>query len=101
MRDDSSRRPLPFETPHAEIRRLRAENAQLRQLLITHGIPIPSSSPSPQQQPPEDYRTTTSAPSTPRNESAPVATKAKASEQERTQQQQIALFRSLFRGRDD
>jgi hypothetical protein len=33
MRDDSSR-PLPFETPHAEIRRLRAENAQLRQLLL-------------------------------------------------------------------
>lgn len=38
---DKGSRALPFETPHAEIRRLRAENARLRQLLIAHGIPIP------------------------------------------------------------
>ena len=38
---DKGPRALPFETPHAEIRRLRAENARLRQLLIAHDIAIP------------------------------------------------------------
>jgi len=38
---DKGSRGFPFETPYAEIRRLRAENARLRQLLSAHGIPIP------------------------------------------------------------
>jgi hypothetical protein len=38
---DRGSRGFPFETPYAEIRRLRAENARLRQLLSAHGIPIP------------------------------------------------------------
>lgn len=73
--------PLPFESPDEE-KRLREENARLRRLLAVHSIPIP-------QLPPEEF-----APPKPA-EPAPLVDK------EERARRRIALFRSLFRGRED
>ena len=64
-----------------EVQRLQEENRRLRSLLITHGIPIPEATYSTGQPP----RISGSEPN------PKVGTAA----------QRIALFRSLFRGRDD
>jgi hypothetical protein len=97
--------PLPFETPHAELRRLRAENAQLRQLLAAHGVSIPS--PLPQQllreAHPSAVTTSASEETTPHG-SAPVALPVPVEtggQDHHRRQQQIALFRRFFHGRDD
>ena len=72
------------EASLAEVRRLREENARLQGLLIEHGIRIPETAISTGGTP----RAVISAPDN-RN---PGVGKA---------EQRIALFRSLFRGRDD
>src|SRR5438067_5092405 len=72
---------LPFERPEQENVRLREENARLRRLLAVHSIPIP-------QVPVENPPTKTVEPA------PPVDTEERA-------RQRIALFRSLFRGRED
>jgi len=71
---------LPFEPPEQENVRLREENARLRRLLAVHSIPIP-------QLPAANPPTTV--------EPAPPVDK------EERARQRIALFRSLFRGRED
>ena len=68
----------------AENRRLLKENARLRSLLIAHGIPIPDAA-QPTLHPPQA------------SNSAPEARKPGIA----TAEQRIALFRSLFRGRED
>jgi len=73
---------LPFESPEAENRRLREENARLRRVLAVHGIAIPP--PPPENQPP----TKTAETATPEDK-------------EERARKRIALFRSLFRGRED
>jgi len=106
---DKGSRSLPFETPHAEIRRLLAENARLRQLLIAHGIPIPPL--GPEARPADDQSPSGTL------SHVPIATACVAAKKEETREnneearsrpttarsigQQIVLFRSLFRGRDD
>jgi hypothetical protein len=74
--------PLPFDPPEEENKRLRDENARLRRILVVHGIPIPQflseERPSPR--------------------SAELITAANKEERAR---QRIALFRNLFRGRED
>src|SRR5450755_3461737 len=72
---------LPFEPPDQENVRLREENARLRRLLAVHSISIP-------QLPVENPPTKTA-------ELAPPVDK------EERARQRIALFRSLFRGRED
>ena len=67
-----------------EVRRLVEENARLRGLLIAHGIPIPEAA-QPTLQPPQA------------SHSALEARKPGIA----TAEQRIALFRSLFRGRED
>jgi hypothetical protein len=73
---------LPFEPPEQENIRLREENARLRGLLAAHSIPIPQLAPE-------------KAPSTRAVEPAPPVDK------EERARKRIALFRSLFRGRED
>ena len=73
---------LPFEPPEQENIRLREENARLRRLLAVHSIPIPQ---LPAENPPP---TKTAKPSPP-------------VDKEERARQRIALFRSLFRGRED
>lgn len=73
---------LPFEPPEEEAKRLREENARLRRLLAVHSIPIP-------QLAPEQRPALKSAEPT-----APL-------DKEERGRQRIALFRSLFRGRED
>ena len=73
---------LPFEPPEQENIRLREENARLRRLLAVHGIPIPQL--APENPPPAKT----------------VGTTQPADKDERARKR-IALFRSLFRGRDD
>ena len=73
---------LPFEPPEQENIRLREENARLRRLLAGHSIPIPQ---LPAQDPP---------PTKTAKQSPPV-------DKEERARQRIALFRSLFRGRED
>jgi superfamily II DNA or RNA helicase len=68
----------------AEVSRLLEENARLRSLLITHGIPIQGAAKSTLHLP-------LASNSAPEPRKPGVATAA----------QRIALFRSLFRGRDD
>ena len=68
----------------AEVRWLREENARLRSLLITHGIGIPEAAKSPGEP--------THASNPAREGRNPGVA---------TAEQRIALFRSLFRGRDD
>ena len=72
---------LPFEPPEQENIRLREENARLRRLLAVHSISIPRLGP---ENPP---------PAKP-VETAPV-------DKEERARKRIALFRSLFRGRED
>jgi hypothetical protein len=68
----------------AEVQRLREENVRLRSLMIAHGIPIPEAA-KPSCLPPQ------------------VSNSALEGRNPRvgTAEQRIALFRSLFRGRDD
>src|SRR5215472_17686869 len=73
---------LPFEPPEQENIRLREENARLRRLLAAHSIPIPQLVP-------------VKAPPTKAVEPAPPVDK------EERARKRIALFRSLFRGRED
>ena len=73
---------LPFEPPEQENIRLREENARLRRLLAVHSIPIPQ---LPTENPPPT-KTVEPAPPVDKEERA---------------RQRIALFRSLFRGRED
>src|SRR6266478_2083140 len=73
---------LPFEPPEQENIRLRDENARLRRLLAIHSIPIPQ--PTPENPPPT--KTAETAPPVDKEERA---------------RKRIALFRSLFRGRED
>src|SRR6266567_2543312 len=73
---------LPFEPPEQENVRLREENARLRRLLAVHSIPIPQLAPE-------------NPPPTKTVEPAPPAAK------EERARRRIALFRSLFRGRED
>src|SRR5579859_2449002 len=73
---------LPFEPPEQENIRLREENARLRRLLGVHSIPIPQLAP---ENPPP---------------TKPVETAPPVDKEERARKR-IALFRSLFRGRED
>jgi hypothetical protein len=73
---------LPFEPPDQENIRLREENARLRRLLTVHSIPIPQLAP----ENPPPTKTVEAA--------APVDKEDRA-------RKRIALFRSLFRGRED
>src|SRR5215469_14914048 len=40
------KQPVPVESADAECKRLREENARLRQLLVEHNIPIPPTEPA-------------------------------------------------------
>src|SRR5690242_20987772 len=73
---------LPFEPPEQENIRLREENARLRRLLAVHNIPIPQLAPE------------NPAPTKPVETAPPV-------DKEERARKRIALFRSLFRGRED
>jgi hypothetical protein len=73
---------LPFEPPEQENIRLRDENVRLRRLLAVHRFPIPQIAPA-------------SPPITETVETAPPLDK------EERARRRIALFRSLFRGRED
>jgi superfamily II DNA or RNA helicase len=73
---------LPFEPPEQENIRLREENARLRRLLAVHSIPIPQLA----LQNPPPTKTVEPAPPVDKEERA---------------RKRIALFRSLFRGRED
>ena len=73
---------LPFEPPEQENIRLREENARLRRLLAVHSIPIPQLTP----ENPPPIKTAEPAPPVDKEERA---------------RKRIALFRSLFRGRED
>ncbi|HEY2122047.1 MAG TPA: hypothetical protein VGH07_00500, partial [Chthoniobacterales bacterium] len=73
---------LPFEPPEQENIRLREENARLRRLLAVHSIPIPQLTP---ENPPA---ITTVEP-------------ARLVDKKERAGKRIALFRSLFRGRED
>src|ERR1700730_15999130 len=73
---------LPFEPPEQENIRLREENARLRRLLGVHCIPIPQPSP---ENPPLTITFETAAPV----------------DKEERARKRIALFRSLFCGRED
>ena len=73
---------LPFEPPEQENVRLREENARLRRLLAVHSIPIPQL--AAENQPPT--KTVEMAPPVDKEERA---------------RKRIALFRTLFRGRED
>jgi superfamily II DNA or RNA helicase len=73
--------PVPFESTDAECMRLREENARLRQLLTEHNIPI-----LPTELAMHCVK--------------PVEVLSPEERQERARKR-IALFRSLFRGRED
>ena len=73
---------LPFESPDEENRRLKEENARLRRALTVHGIPIPA-------------LPTASPPAAKTVEAVPLESK------EDRARKRIALFRGLFRGRED
>lgn len=73
---------LPFESPEQENIRLQEENTRLRRLLAVHGIPIPQVA-------------TENPPPTKTVETAPPVDKDERA------RKRIALFRSLFRGRED
>jgi superfamily II DNA or RNA helicase len=73
---------LLFEPPEQENIRLREENARLRRLLAAHSIPIPQLAPE-------------KPPATKAVEPAPPVDK------EERARRRIALFRRLFRGRED
>ena len=71
-----------FEQRDEENQRLREENARLRRVLAAHGIPVP-------QFVPDDGRRVQS-----------ITSAAMENKEERARKR-IALFRSLFRGRED
>lgn len=73
---------LPFESPGEENKRLTEENARLRRALMIHGIPIPPLSPA-------------NPPPAKGVETVPLESK------EDRARKRIAVFRSLFRGRED
>jgi superfamily II DNA or RNA helicase len=73
---------LPFEPPEQENIRLREENARLQRLLAVHGIPIPQLA---LEKPPPTKNIETATPV----------------DKEERARKRIALFRSLFRGRED
>ena len=73
---------LSFESTEAECARLQEENARLRALLTEHNIPIPSTEPAVQPG------------------AKPIEVLSSSERQERARKR-IALFRSLFRGRED
>lgn len=73
---------LPFESSEQETERLREENARLRRLLAVHGIPVP--------RPARD----TPVP-------GPAAEIEPPVDREERARRRIALFRRLFRGRED
>jgi hypothetical protein len=73
---------VSFEHRDADYQQLREENTRLRRLLAVHGIPIPQS--------PSDDTLPVQTPE-------PVAVESK----EDRARKRIALFRSLFRGRED
>src|ERR1039458_8419474 len=73
---------LQFEPPEQENIRLREENARLRRLLAVHGIPVPQLA---QENPPPTKPV----------ETDPAAVDGVGA------RKRIALFRSLFRGRED
>ena len=81
MRDRETE-PVPSESTDAECRRLRQENARLRQLLTEHKIPLPQTEPA---MPPRVTRVEALS----------------ADERQEQARKRIALFRSLFRGRED
>ncbi len=72
---------LPFEPPEQENARLREENARLRRLLAAHSVAIP------------EWTSIIPAPGKV-HQAAPV-------DKEERARKRIALFRSLFRGRED
>jgi len=72
---------VPFESRDEDNRRLREENARLRRLLAAHGIPVPTLH--------EDARAVQTN----------VAVQAESKEERA--RKRIALFRNLFRGRED
>ncbi len=77
---------LDLEASLAEVRRLRDENARLRNLLVERSIRIP------------EVQSTSGIPQTPQTIGvAPEVPKSVFG----TAEQRIELFRSLFRGRDD
>jgi hypothetical protein len=80
--NENASESLPFESPDEETRRLREENARLRRALTVHGIPIPPLSPA---NPP------------PAKSVEAVQLESKVDRARK----RIALFRELFRGRDD
>ncbi len=73
---------LCFESPEEENIRLREENARLRRLLEVHSISIPQFAP---ENPPP---------------TKPIETAPPVDKEERARKR-LALFRSLFRGRED
>ena len=73
---------LPFEPPEQENIWLREEKARLLRLLAVHGIPIPQLAPE-------------NPPPTKTAETAPPVDK------EERARKRIAIFRGLFRGRED
>jgi superfamily II DNA or RNA helicase len=74
--------PVPFEPADAECRRLREENARLRKLLTEHNIQIPPAEPA----------------SRPSVKAVEVLSPEDRKDRAR---KRIALFQSLFRGRED
>jgi hypothetical protein len=72
----------PIQSPDDENRRLKEENDRLRRALIAHGIPVP-----------------TEVPASPASPKLLVALPPESKEDRA--RNRIALFRSLFRGRDD
>ena len=72
---------VPFESRDEENQRLREENARLRRLLATHGISVPT--------PHEDAR------------AVQTSLAVQAESKEERARKRIALFRNLFRGRED
>jgi len=81
MNEEGSQ-PVPGESVDAECRRLREENARLRQILAKHNISISLVEPADR----------------PRIKSAEVLS---PEDRKDRAQKRIALFRSLFRGRED
>lgn len=81
MRENGSD-SLPFDSPEQENARLKEENRRLRRLLDVHGIAIPV---------------------LPATEQAPVTVgyAEPSIDREERARQRVALFRSLFRGRED
>src|SRR5271170_3286495 len=73
---------VPIERRDEENQLLREENARLRRVLAAHGIPVP-------QFTPDDARP------------VQTITPAAVENKEERARKRIALFRSLFRGRED